>query len=270
MTNKLTALLALLALSPLPAASGAVAGESVKVPTLPIVEKSIAFHGGEIFSHSLSSLEVCSRSGCFTVRAKLDGGLFEYVVESQSGESRRKVLWNNDETREWRDGQPVELDEPAAQKARDFVSARTYFPHLPFRLADAAAWKEDLGLETWGQRRLHKVKVTFTPGSSTDSDDEYLYWFDPETGRLVQFAYSFKGSNGTGLRFREMFDERRVGGVLFADQTNLGAEAPGLSVDDITPSFVQEKMEEVSTVTFKNIEVEPLAHIRPTLPAAKP
>lgn len=257
---RITSFLVLLIVLLMPSASASVAGEEpAKVSSLPIIEKAIAFHGGEIFERSRSSMEVCSRSGCFAIRSKMNGGLFEHEVEGGEGEDARKVRWTNDETREWRAGKAVTLDEEGTQRARDFVSARIYFPHLPFRLADASAYKQDLGLETWGERKLHKVKVTFTPGSSTDADDEYLYWFDPDTGQLVQFAYSFKAREGVGLRFRKLFDGRRVAGVLFADQTNLGAEAPGLSVDDISPTFVRERMQEVSTIHFRNIEVEPLS-----------
>ena len=57
--------------------------------------------------------------------------------------------------------------------------------------------------------------MTFAAGSSTDAEDEYLYWFDPETARLEQFAYSFQGRPG-GLRFRRLDNYRRVGGILCA------------------------------------------------------
>jgi hypothetical protein len=100
------------------------------------------------------------------------------------------------------------------------------------------------------------VKVTFSPGSSTDAEDEYMYWFDPQSGRIEQFAYSFTGDPG-GLRFRRPFNYRRVGGVLFFDQENLGMEGTDLSVEDLTPEIV-ESMRQVSTVQLKTIKVQPL------------
>ncbi len=99
--------------------------------------------------------------------------------------------------------------------------------------------------------------MTFVQGSSTDADDEYLYWFDPETGRLEQFAYSFAGRPG-GLRFRRLENYRRVGGILFCDQLNLGIEGPDLEVDQIAPEFVRDRMREVSRVELRKIEVQPL------------
>ncbi|HEX4954039.1 MAG TPA: DUF6503 family protein [Thermoanaerobaculia bacterium] len=232
--------------------------EPPKQSTLPIVERSIAFHGGEVFRRSVISLGICSRSGCFDIRARIDGDGFDYVVEGESSGKRRKVHWWNDGVEQWLDGQAVTLDEKGRQAARDFVSARVYFPFLPFRLADASAWKQDLGLERWGERSLHKVKVTFTAGSSTDAGDEYLYWFDPETGRLEQFAYSFgQGENG-GLRFRRGREYRRVGGMLFFDQENLALDGPGLEVGMITPAFVAERMKPLSVVELRDVKVEPL------------
>ncbi len=249
----------LLALSLLPFLStSAAAAEPPRQPALPIVERSIAFHGGEVFRRSVMSLGICSRSGCFDIRARIDGDAFDYVVEGESGGKRRKVHWWNGGVEQWLDGQPVILDEQGRRAAQDFVSARVYFPFLPFRLADASAWKQDLGLEPWGERSLHTVKVTFTAGSSTDAGDEYLYWFDPETGRLEQFAYSFGRGESGGLRFRRGLDYRKVGGVLFFDQENLALDGPGLTVDMVTPTFVAERLKPLSVVQLRDVKVEPL------------
>jgi hypothetical protein len=227
------------------------------VDRLPIVDKAIAFHGGELYRSSETELDVCSLSGCSHVRARIDGDAAEYEVRGAVRGKERRVLWSGDEVRRWEDGEPVAVEPGSEQGWKDWVMARVYFPFLPYRLNDPSVYKEDLGLETWDGRELHKVKVSFAPGSSTDASDEYLYWFDPETGRVEQFAYSFQGRPG-GLRFRRPRDYRRVGGLLFFDQQNLGVEGAGLSVDQVTPAFVSEKMREVSVVTFKEIEVRPL------------
>ena len=118
-------------------------------------------------------------------------------------------------------------------------------------------YKEDLGIEVWDDRRLRKVKVTFEAGTSTDASDEYLYWFDPDTGRLELFAYSYE-VNGGGLRFRRLFNYRRVGGLLFYDQENWGTEGPGLAIDLVTPEYVETRMRHVSTIELRDIEVEAL------------
>lgn len=241
-------------------ASGAAAAaeEPPKVERLAIVDRAIEEHGGDLYRASETELDICSRSGCFHLRARIDGGLYEYEVQGKVGDSVRRVVASNDRVERWEDGKPVKLHAAEAQKARDFANARIYFPFLPYRLNDPGVYKQDQGLERWGERDLHRVKVTFAAGSSTDADDEYLFWFDPQSGRLEQLAYSFHGRPG-GLRFRTAHDFRRVGGLLFSDQTNLGIDQDGLRVDQITPAFVAERMQPISEVELRNIEVRPLA-----------
>ncbi len=230
-----------------------------KLLSLPIVDKAIEFHGGDLFRHSTTSLTITSASGSFTIEARLDGGLFDYVVAGAVGRDRveRKVHWSNDVTERWDNGEAVELDDDAAQQAMDFVNARIYFPYLPYRLNDGNTYKEDLGLEEWDGKMLHKVRVSFREGTSTDAEDQYLYWFDPETGRMEQLAYSFIVGNG-GLRLRKVTEHMRVGGILFTDQENYAITGQGMSVNQITPEFAANEMELMSTVMLTDIDVTPL------------
>lgn len=192
------------------------------------------------------------------MRIRQDGGLYEYEVEAEvSGERARRARISNATVEETLDGVSQEIDADRARGVRDWVMQRVYFTFLPYRLNDPDVWKTDLGLEEWEERDLHKVKVSFTPGSSEDSQDEYLFWFDPANGRLELFAYSYE-RNGGGLRFRKLFNYRRVGGILFFDQENWGAEGGDLAVDDLSQEFVQSRMRHVSTVTLSDIRVEPL------------
>ncbi len=225
--------------------------EPAKMERLEIVDRAIGFHGGQTYSSSHTSLTICSKSGCFDLKATVQGDIFGYEVE----DPKRRVRSTNDAVVRFENGKSVELDAEAAQRNRDFVNARIYFAFLPYRLNDASVFKQDLGLEKWGDLYLHKVKVTFAAGSSTDSGDAYLYWFDPATARLEQFAYSYGTGEGAGIRFRKLKNYRRIGGLLFFDQQNLGYEAPDVGVDIITPAFVEDKMREVSNVVLSKIEV---------------
>jgi len=245
-------LLALIVLGPALAATT----EVPKVRSLDIVDKAIEFHGGEHYSASKTVLELCSKSGCYGVSTVVDGGLFEYVVTGRIRGVERKVRATNESVEFWEDGSPVVVPADQEVRLRDWAVARIYFCFLPFRLNDDSVFKQDMGLEMWEGRPLHKVKVTFSSGSSTDAEDEYMYWFDPQSGRVEQFAYTFTGDPG-GLRFRRPFNYRRVGGVLFFDQENLGVEGAGFSVDDLTPEMV-ETMSKISTVQLKMIQVQPL------------
>jgi hypothetical protein len=246
----------LLAAAALPAASQDPAAqppvEEKSVP--PIVEKAIDHHGGDLYTSTESSFEIASASGTFRVEVRRNGGLYEQAVESVTQEGMRRVVVTNDGVELLMDGKAQRVPERDARRWRSHVDARVWFPYLPYGLANDGVYTHDEGLEEWPDGPLHRVKVTFQPGSSSGSEDEYLFWFDPETGQLEQLAYSFAG----GLRFRVAKSFRRVGGLLFADHENYGIdfeEGESRSVDEITPEMVENEMEHISTIELRNIEV---------------
>lgn len=232
------------------------AGKAPAGERLVVVDRSIDFHGGERYQQSFIELEMCSKSGCYELGSRIDGGLFELEVEGPAAGYRRRARITNDTVELWQEGAEIELSEADSRSIRNWVMARIYFVFLPYRLNDGSVLKQDQGSEVWGQRLLHRVKVSFVPGSSSGADDEFLLWFDPESGRLEQFAYSFAGNPG-GLRFRRAFNFRRVGGILFFDQENWGVDGPGLAVDRITPDEVS-GWTLISTVTVDEIRVSGL------------
>ena len=227
------------------------------VERLDVIERAIAFHGGRLYAHSEIRLRTCSKSGCSRVIARVDGGKFDYSVSGTSQGSALEVRATNDQVEVQRDGVAVAVAPEKQQVYRDWAMAKVYFSFLPYRLDDPGVFKQDLGLVTWGDRQLHKVKVTFEAGSSTDASDEYMYWLDPDTAQVELFAYSYD-NNGGGLRFRRAVNDRRVGGILFFDQENLGVEGPDLSVDAIDADYVRDKLRPVSTVRLEEITVHPL------------
>lgn len=222
-----------------------------------IVDRAIEHHGGEIYRHSETELDLCSKSGCFQVTARLDGDRWAYTVSGKSGGSQLRVRSAHDALTIHRNGVEETVAADKEQRFRDWAMARVYFCFLPFRLNDPSVYKQDLGLVDWDGRRLHKVKVTFEVGTSTDAGDRYMYWFDPETARLEYLAYSYD-DNGGGIRFRRAIRHRRVGGLLFFDQENYGIDGPGLSVDAIDAAYVRDAMRHVSTVRLEDIQVRAL------------
>lgn len=245
---------AVLAVATLSLPSSAVDAEPVK--ELEVVARAIEHHGGEKFQGTETELDICSKSGCFHVLARVNGSEFLYEVEGRTPQGERRVRMTNDTTEVWLDGAEVRPKETEIQAFRDWSMARVYFCFLPYRLNDDSVWKEDRGTELWGDKSLRRVRVTFEAGSSTDASDVYNYWFNEETGRLEQFAYSYQGNPG-GARFRRLENFRRVGGLLFFDQINLGAEGDQWAPDRLGPESV-EGLPEISRVTLRNIIVRPL------------
>lgn len=226
-------------------------------PSLPpILERSIEFHGGPLYDRSIISVTITSLSGTFDIVARRAGGEFDYTVTGAAGpdQAERRVRLTNDTVEEWRSGAPVPLDEEGTTRARNYVNARVFFPLLPYTLKGGDIRFEDRGIQAWEDRRLHEVKVTFAPGTSSDASDSYRFWFDPETGRMEQFAYDFSG----GLRFRKAIRFHDVDGVTFSDQENYAIDGDRIPVDTLTPDYLAQNMKLLSTVALTDIEVEPL------------
>ncbi|HVS12932.1 MAG TPA: DUF6503 family protein [Thermoanaerobaculia bacterium] len=248
----LTGAAALAVAAALVAPAALAAAEPPKQERLEIVDRAIRHHGFDHLPELEVSLTVSSRSGSFDVVAR-PGDLFDYTVISELAGKRRVHRHANDLLRVTVDGEEQPLaTEDDRRRARDFVSQRIYFLFLPHRLNDPSVYKQDLGLERWGQRDLHRVKVTFEPGTSTSADSEFLFWFDPETAELVQFAYSFDD----GIRFRRAVDLRRVGGLLVYDQTNDGVDDPDADIDDLDFESVRD-LRRISEVELRDVVVRP-------------
>ncbi|MEZ5331418.1 MAG: DUF6503 family protein [Thermoanaerobaculia bacterium] len=230
---------------------------SVSPSHLPVLERAVAFHGGDLYEHSETTMTLTSAGGRYDLRVRRDGGIFEIEVEGTTADgTRRRALMTNDSVREWRDGTELPLGGAESDRARRFVQARVWFPFLPYGLLGPGVRHEDRGLELWGERTLHRVKVTFDAVPGEEPPDEYTFWLDPDSGRIEQYAYAYDlGTDEAGLRFRPARNHRRIGGLLFFDVGNLGvdgAETP--SVDRIDPAFAA-ALPSISTVPLSAIEV---------------
>ncbi len=253
-------ILRLILLTMLAGGSGCSTEDSVSSLSLPlnmpsIVARSIEFHGGSLYEGSTITMTITSLSGSFQLEVTRQGGQFDHAVIGATREGvERRVRVTNAAVQEWRGGEEVELDEQGATRARAFVDARVFFPLLPYTLNGGDVNYEDLGIETWEGRDLHKVRVSFTPGTSNDADDAYMFWFDPETGQMEQFGYDFDG----GLRFRKGIEFQQVGGVIFSTQENYAIDGGRVPVGMLSPSYVAENMSLLSTVVISDVMVEPL------------
>ena len=240
-----------------PLGCGTGSRDDAGVPLPEIVAKAIAFHGGDVYDHLAISMTITSLSGSFQIETTREGGSFEQIVTGRVGPDgvERRVRLTNDTVQEWRDGVEIARVDEGVRRARTFVDARVFFPFLPFTLEGGDIQFDDRGIETWHGVALHKVKVTFAAGTSNDADDNYMFWFDPDTGRVEQFGYDFNG----GLRYRKAVEFNRVGGILFSNQENYAIDGGRIPVDTLSPDYVDESMALLSTVVISDITVEPMS-----------
>jgi hypothetical protein len=220
----------------------------------PILALSIEHHGGLEAYRSLDlAFELCSKAGCSDVEVRHDGSRWDHRVTGERRGSTWTVHSTDRDLEVWQGGERMDVSPDEEPAWRDWVSSKVWFSLLPFRLADPSVRWEDRGVVDWDGRRLHELRVSFEAGSSTDAADGHRYWFDPETGRLERFAYDFRG-RPDGVRYRELVDYRRVGGILLFDQRNLGLERDGVRVDDLVGDLLGE-LREISRVQIRRARV---------------
>lgn len=154
------------------------------------------------------------------------------------------------------DGQEVSLADTTRQKLSDAVNSVHYFAYLPYGLNDRAVRKTYLGRQPLKQTEYHKIEITFDQeGGGTDYQDVFVYWFHPETYLPDYLAYSYQ-TNGGGMRFREAYNERRIGGIRFVDYRNYAYSGP-LPVTALDSLYEAGELELLSLIELEEIEVTP-------------
>ncbi len=166
------------------------------------------------------------------------------IVDTRKGEDFERTIG---------DSVVVVPDSMAGRYSRS-VNSVHYFAYLPHGLDSRAVNKELLGIVELDGRSYYKVRVTFDKqGGGEDYQDIFVYWFDTETFRPGFLAYEYY-TDGGGLRFRQGYNDRTVGGLKFLDYKNFKAEAP-VPVTELDSLFELGQLEELSVIELQNIRV---------------
>jgi hypothetical protein len=154
-------------------------------------------------------------------------------------------------------GEAVPLTEKEADIHYHAINSVMYFAFLPYKLNDPAAKREWIGDATVKGIPYHKVRVTFSPeGGGKDHDDEFVYWFRTDDYQLGYLAYRYHTNEG-GVRFREAFNQRNVGGLVIRDYRNYKHSQPdSVEVKDLDKLWEAGKLELLSDVLLENVEVK--------------
>lgn len=151
---------------------------------------------------------------------------------------------------------PVVLPDSMSRKFSNSVNSVHYFAYLPYGLNGEAVRKELLGTVSLGGSQYYKIRVTFRPeGGGEDYQDVFVYWFNTETFRPDYLAYEYQ-TDGGGMRFRQAYNDREVGGIRFADFRNL-KPLEKVAVTSLDSLFVLGRLEELSVVELEQIQVSP-------------
>lgn len=219
-------------------------------PAADIVDKAIEAHGGQVFEEAHFSFEFRDR----TYHWMRDGNRFEYrrIFTDTTGQSVTDILENDGFTR-LVEGQAVELPEERSRAFTNSVNSVIYFAVLPYRLNDEAVRKEYLGETAVKGETYHKVKVTFAQeGGGEDYEDEYIYWFHRDSFTMDYLAYSYH-TEGGGMRFREAYNPRTIGGIRWQDYINYQPPTLEVPLEALDSLFEQGQLKEVSRIELKNI-----------------
>ena len=217
-----------------------------------VVDSAIARAGGQGFRTNQIAFEFRKR----TYESYLEDGqrVLARMTATDSGVIRDLRKGDYFERR-WKDSL-LAVTDSTARKWSNSVNSVHYFAYLPYGLNDAAVNKELIGKVRIGEKEYYKVKVSFDrQGGGEDFEDVFIYWFDIETFKMDFLAYEFH-TNGGGLRFREGYDEREVGGLKFQDYINYKPSGKA-SLTDLDSLFVKGELQELSRIELKKIQVSP-------------
>lgn len=215
-----------------------------------IVDSAIASYGGDLYEKTAIDFDFRG-THYFLFKSPT---AFEYRREfSDSTGQVVDVLTNSGFTRKVNG---VEIDTLTEERIGAFsrsVNSVAYFAFLPYGLNDAAAIKTYLGQTSIKGKKYHQVKVTFqAEGGGEHFEDEFLYWFGVEDSLMDYLAYSYH-TDGGGVRFREVREARKVGGIRFQDYINLKAASKDTPLDSMKYLYEKGVLEKLSEINLVNI-----------------
>lgn len=158
------------------------------------------------------------------------------------------------------DGEVTKLTTKKRNDYSSSVNSVVYFAFLPWVLRDPAVMPTYLGRDTIKGEALDQIEVRFKKeNGGKDADDEFRYWFTPETRQLKYLAYVYPG--GKEPRLREANNERRVEGIVVRDYDNY--RTPNNTprpVGELAGAFNRGELELLSEIDLEEVrkrEIQP-------------
>ena len=186
-----------------------------------------------------------------------------YSLNNQYGYSRSALneegkmvidSWRGDDFKRTINNVEVQITDKEENTYKNSINSVFYFALLPLSLSDPAVNVELLGDSKLKGKKYTKLRVTFDEeGGGEDFNDVFIYWMNKETNTMDFLAYQYF-TEGGGIRFREAYNPREVGGFLFQDYNNF-KPTTGIELIDMDKAFEMGEMEQVSEIVLEDIKV---------------
>ncbi len=168
----------------------------------------------------------------------------------------RDVLINISEFSRSVDGIPFELSEEWSVRYANSVNSVLYFVQLPYMLNDPAVIKKYQGTIQIKGKKYHQIEIRFKQeDGGVDFEDVFLYWFNTENFSMDYLAYSYLTDEG-GIRFREAFNRRTSGGIVFQDYINYKPADKNIGLENLPTLFEKGELKELSRIINIKEKVE--------------
>lgn len=219
-----------------------------------LIAKAIAAHGGDRYRNM--EAQFTFRGTPFTIQHK--GGLFRYTQQriDSLGDTIHYVLDNDGLHKTINDSPTMVWAEKEQAKYGETTNSVVYFALLPYGLQAPAVQAKYIDSVFLRGNPYHKVGVTFSPeGGGVDYEDRFVYWIHAQSHTIDYLAYAYH-TNGGGMRFREAYRVQMVNGVRWQDYINYGPVSGKTSLYQLDSLFVAGKLDTLSTIDLKQMEVK--------------
>ena len=218
-----------------------------------IVDKTIENAGGNNYEHS--NIEFTFRKIKYT--SNRNNGIFEFTRGFSDSLGYVKDVLDNSGFIRYINGEKQKLPDTTASKYANSVNSVHYFIQLPFGLNDKAVQKKLVDTTQIKGQDYYAIEVSFAKeNGGSDHDDLYMYWINKKDFTVDYFAYKYYSGEG-GIRFREAYNPRKIGGIRFVDYKNYKAEPwENVELKDLSTMFDNKQLELLSDIKNEAISVK--------------
>ncbi len=188
-------------------------------------------------------------------RSKKNNGEYSYSRRFKNATVDIEDAINNNGFQRSVHGTPVKMTDSLIPAISESINSVHYFAQLPYGLNSPAVNKEFLGETIIKDAPYYKIGVTFSEeGGGSDFEDKFVYWIHKTNYTVDYLAYSYL-VNGGGIRFREAFNPRTVGGIRFADYNNYKPSGSLTDIKTLDAAFEAGELKLLSKIILENVVV---------------